>query len=187
VLLSRTQVTFLGGSMAMASFCGMEICTGLAESCLSLLRDRRNCLFGGSRSAFGSLQTPVGRTTRDATHLDHGRTLGSTSQSRSGAGGLGRRNKQWVLWVEPASQGLHCAVCSLFCARWRLGVKRSTQRSLLSGARRGVSCWRVVAVGVVVFPLCDDSAGSRRSSWTVGNVGDVVDSGGDARGETVPF
>jgi hypothetical protein len=38
--------TFLGGSMAMASFCGMEICTGLAESCLedeSLLRDRRNC------------------------------------------------------------------------------------------------------------------------------------------------
>jgi hypothetical protein len=37
--------TFLGGSMAIASFCGMEICTGLAESCLeeSLLRDRRNC------------------------------------------------------------------------------------------------------------------------------------------------
>jgi hypothetical protein len=32
--------------MAMASFCGMEIDTGLAESCLSLLRDRRNCLDG---------------------------------------------------------------------------------------------------------------------------------------------
>lgn len=31
--------------MAIASFCGMEICTGLAESCFppSLLRDRRNC------------------------------------------------------------------------------------------------------------------------------------------------
>jgi hypothetical protein len=34
--------------MAMASFCGMEICTGLAESCLeeSLLTDLRNWSVG---------------------------------------------------------------------------------------------------------------------------------------------
>lgn len=36
--------TFFGGSIAMASFCGMEIWTGLAESCLSLLMERRNCV-----------------------------------------------------------------------------------------------------------------------------------------------
>lgn len=39
-----TRLTFLGGSMAMASFGGMEIGTGLAESCLSLLTERRNCI-----------------------------------------------------------------------------------------------------------------------------------------------
>lgn len=84
--LSRTiRHTFLGGSMAMASFCGMEICTGLAESCLSLLRDRRNWAKVSVRSS--SRQTPVGRTTMDATHLDHGRSLGS-STSESGCGKL---------------------------------------------------------------------------------------------------
>lgn len=41
--------TFLGGSIAIASFCGIEICTGFAESCLlllppSLFIDRRNCV-----------------------------------------------------------------------------------------------------------------------------------------------
>ena len=158
--MSRRQVTFLGGSMAMASFCGMEICTGLAESCLSLL-ESRNCLFGhGQRSEGG--QTPVGRTTKDATHLDHGRTLGSTSESGCGAGGLRRRNKQWRLWVEPRSQGLHCAVCSM---------SYEPANSTLSGARAG-SCWRV---GGVVFPLCDDrlavDCSRRRVSWAVGSTG----------------
>lgn len=45
----------------MASFCGIEICTGLAESCLlepSLLSDRRNCLLRQPRShACHSLHT----------------------------------------------------------------------------------------------------------------------------------
>jgi hypothetical protein len=39
----KRQLAFLGGSMAVASFCGMLICTGLAESCFSFFRDRRNC------------------------------------------------------------------------------------------------------------------------------------------------
>lgn len=34
--------TFFGASMAMASFCGIETWTGLAESCLSLFMERRN-------------------------------------------------------------------------------------------------------------------------------------------------
>lgn len=42
--LEQPGLTFLGGSMAIASFCGMEICTGFAESCFeSPFMDRRNC------------------------------------------------------------------------------------------------------------------------------------------------
>jgi hypothetical protein len=107
-------------------------------------------LFG--RSAVGIVygQTPVGRrlallsSTMDATHLDHGRTLGSTSESGCGAGGLRRRNKQWRLWVEPRSQGLHCAVCSM---------SYEPPYSTLSGARARV---RVGEWEEWCFPLCDD-------------------------------
>lgn len=150
--------------MAMASFCGMEIDTGLAESCLSLLRDRRNCLEGQRSELEVSRPRSVAlcSSTMDATHLDHGRTLGSTSESGCGAGGLRRRNKQWRLWVEPRSQGLHCAVCSM---------SYEPANSTLSGARAG-SCWRV---GGVVFPLCDDrlavDCSRRRVSWAVGSAG----------------
>jgi hypothetical protein len=83
-------------------------------------------------------------STMDATHLDHGRTLGSTSESGCGAGGLRRRNKQWRLWVEPRSQGLHCAVCSM---------SYEPPYSTLSGARARV---RVGEWEEWCFPLCDD-------------------------------
>jgi hypothetical protein len=157
--------------MAMASFCGMEIDTGLAESCLSLLRDRRNCLEGQRSELEVSRPRSVAlcSSTMDATHLDHGRTLGSTSESGCGAGGLRRRNKQWRLWVEPRSQGLHCAVCSMSC---------EPANSTLSGARAG-SCWRV---GEVMFPFCDDKLavvdGGSRGQWVVRAVVGVDGSGG---------
>lgn len=126
--------------MAMASFCGIEIDTGLAESCLSLLRDRRNCLEGQRSEVVRPRSVALFSSTMDATHLDHGRTLGSTSESGCGAGGLRRRNKQWRLWVEPRSQGLHCAVCSMFCARWRPWSEPPYSTFAVEWCARGVSC-----------------------------------------------
>lgn len=78
--------TFLGGSMAMASLCGMEICTGLAESCFeeSLLMERRNYESG---QLFRCSATPVGRTTMAATHLDHDCSFGGdASRARRAVG-----------------------------------------------------------------------------------------------------
>jgi hypothetical protein len=118
----------------------------------------------------------------DATHLDHGRSLGRTSESGSGAGGLRRRNKQQRLWVEPRRRvcTVQCAVCFA-----RVGANRPTQRSLLSDARAGFWCreWeggRLFRSAMTrLTRLTLDSAGSRKVSCGSGGVVD----GSGARGE----
>jgi hypothetical protein len=98
--------------MAMASFCGMEIDTGLAESCLSLLRDRRNCLEGqrSELSIFRPRSVALLSSTMDATHLDHGRTLGSTSAVREACvGAISNGDYGWSRGRRVCT--VQCAVC----------------------------------------------------------------------------
>ena len=90
--------TFLGGSMAMASLCGMEICTGLAESCFeeSLLMERRNYESG---QLFRRALRP-----RSVALLWLRRTftmIAPAAAMEAVRGGRWQSNKQRAIWVEP--------------------------------------------------------------------------------------
>jgi hypothetical protein len=62
--------TFLGGTIAIASFCGMDICEDLLSP-LSLFMDMRNCSVQYVSQGCFSLSDDGGMWSRQ-TYLDHG-------------------------------------------------------------------------------------------------------------------
>lgn len=123
--LATFRHTFLGGSIAMASFCGMDILAAaraLAESCLSLLIDLRNCPHQYCQHALSFLALPGALAERfppkPTFMMLHGCRRAGKASLKAICGRARSRRRTWARWAEGAWEQQQGNMSASVGARW---------------------------------------------------------------------